>query len=169
MLSVTTPGAMSYASVEQNGIHFVTHTLRPYIVKLEDAYTRLLPEGVFLKFNVDGLLRGDSTTRAATYSSGLQAGYLSINDVRRLEDFSAVEGGDVFRVPLANVDLSAANLNETEAKVSMAQKLILSGFDPASVLSAMGLPPIDHTGVPSTQLQPLVTLDPADPSSAYKV
>jgi hypothetical protein len=99
----------------------------------------------------------------------LQAGYLSINDVRRLEDFSAVEGGDVFRVPLANVDLSAANLNETEAKVSMAQKLILSGFDPASVLSAMGLPPIDHTGVPSTQLQPLVTLDPADPQSAYEV
>jgi len=51
----------------------------------------------------------------------------------------------------------------------MAQKLILSGFDPASVLSAMGLPSIDHTGVPSTQLQPLVTLDPADPQSAYEV
>lgn len=169
MLSVTTPGAMSYASVEQNGIHFVTHTLRPYIVKLEDAYTRLLPEGVFLKFNVDGLLRGDSAARAATYSSGLQAGYLSINDVRRLEDFAAVEGGDVFRVPLANVNVAAANLTETETKVAMAQKLVQSGFEPSAVLDAMGLPQITHTGVPSTQLQPLNTLDPADPSSAYKV
>ena len=86
-----------------------------------------------------------------------------------MEDFSAVEGGDVFRVPLANVNVAAANLTETETKVAMAQKLVQSGFEPSAVLDAMGLPQITHTGVPSTQLQPLNTLDPADPSSAYKV
>jgi HK97 family phage portal protein len=169
MLGVTTPGAMSYASVEANAIHFVQHTLRPYVTKLEDAYSRLLPEGVFLKFNMDGLLRGDSQTRAQVYSTALQAGYMSINDVRRLEDFSPVDGGDNYRVPLANVDVAAANLTETDRKVLMAQRLILSGFEPAGVMQAMGLPAIAHTGVPSTQLQPLTNIDPADPASAYPV
>jgi HK97 family phage portal protein len=169
MLGVTTPGAMSYASVEANAIHFVTHTLRPYVAKLEDAYSRLLPEGVFLRFNMEALLRGDSQTRAQVYSTALQAGYMSINDVRRLEDFSPVDGGDNYRVPLANVDVAAANLTETDRKVLMAQRLILSGFEPAGVLEAMGLPDIPHTGVPSTQLQPLSTIDPTDPASAYPV
>jgi len=169
LLGVTTPGAMSYASVEANAIHFVTHTLRPYIVKIEDAYSKILPEGVFLKFNVDGLLRGDSQARAQVYSSGLQAGWLSINDIHRLEDMTPVDGGDVYRVPLANVDLAAANLTELDRKTLMAQRLILTGFDPAAVLQALGLPAIAHTGVPSTQLQPLATLDPTDPQSAYEV
>jgi hypothetical protein len=169
MLGVTTPGAMSYASVEANAIHFVTHTLRVYVTKLEDAYSRLLPEGVFLKFNMDGLLRGDSQTRAQVYSTALQSGYMSINDVRRLEDFSPVDGGDNYRVPLANVDVAAANLTETDRKVLMAQRLILAGFEPAGVMQAMGLPDITHTGVPSTQLQPLSNIDPTDPASAYPV
>lgn len=169
MLGVTTPGAMSYASVEANQIHFVTHTLRPYIVKLEDAYSKLLPEGQFIKFNVDGLLRGDSQTRSNIYSQGIQAGWLSINDIHRLEDMAAVEGGDVYRVPLANVDLSAANLVETDKRVQMAQRLVQSGFEPAAVLQAMGLPPITHTGVPSTQLQAIAQIDPTNPEAVYEV
>jgi HK97 family phage portal protein len=169
MLGVTTPGAMSYASVEANQIHFVTHTLRPYIVKLEDAYSKLLPEGQFIKFNVDGLLRGDSQTRSNIYSQGIQAGWLSINDIHRLEDMTAVEGGDVYRVPLANVDLSAANLVETDKRVQMAQRLVQSGFEPAAVLQAMGLPPITHTGVPSTQLQAIAQIDPTNPEAVYEV
>ena len=169
MLGVTTPGAMSYASVEANQIHFTTHTLRPYIVKIEDAYSKLLPEGVFIKFTVDGLLRGDSQTRAAVYSTALQSGYMSINDVRRLEDFTPVDGGDVYRVPLANVDLAAANLTETDRKVLMAQRLISSGFEPSSVLASLGLPEIAHTGVPSVMLQGIAQIDPENPSAAYEV
>lgn len=169
MLGVTTPGAMSYASVESNQIHFTTHTLRPYIVKIEDAYSKLLPDGVFIKFTVDALLRGDSQTRAAVYSTALQSGYMSINDVRRLEDFTPVDGGDVYRVPLANVDLAAANLTETQTRVEIAQKLVQSGFDPAAVLQAAGLAPIDHTGLPSTQLQQIAQIAPDDPASAYEV
>lgn len=169
MLGVTTPGAMSYASVESNQIHFTTHTLRPYIVKIEDAYSKLLPEGVFIKFTVDALLRGDSQTRASVYSTALQAGYMSINDVRRLEDFTPVDGGDVYRVPLANVDLGAANLTEVQTRVEIAQRLIQSGFEPSAVLSAVGLDPITHTGVPSTQLQQIATIAPDDPASAYEV
>jgi len=169
MIGVTTPGAMSYASVEQNSINFVTHTLRPYIAKIEDAYSALLPDGAFIRFNVDGLLRGDFATRMNGYSIGSQAGFLSVNDIRRFEDLRPVTGGDVYRVPLANVDLGAASLVETDKRVTMAQKLINSGFDPAGVLSALGLPSITHTGVPTTQLQQIAQIDPENPEAVYDV
>lgn len=161
-------GSMSYASVEQNAIFFVQHTLRPYIVKLEDAYSRLLPNGVFIRFNVDGLLRGDFATRVAGYSSGLQSGWLRINDVRAYEELPPIEGGDIARVPLANVNISAADLVETDKRVAMAQKLIVVGFSPEEVLSALDLPSISHSGVPSTQLQPVSMIDPSDPGSVYE-
>jgi len=169
MIGVTTPGAQSYASVEQNSINFVTHTLRPYLAKIEDAYSDLLPDGAFIKFNVDGLLRGDFATRMNGYSIGSQAGFYSVNDIRRFEDLRPVDGGDVYRVPLANVDLGAASLVETDKRVGMASKLILAGFEPAGVLAALGLPKIIHTGLPSVQLQPISQIDPEDPESVYGV
>jgi hypothetical protein len=169
MLGVTTPGAMSYASVEQNGIQYVTHTLRPYIEKIEEGYSRLLEGRAFMKFNVDGLLRGDQASRYSAFSTGIQSGFLSINDIHRLEDMSPVEGGDSYRVPLANVDLSAANLAEIDRKVLMAQRLITTGFDPADVLAKLGLPAMMHTGVPSVMLQGISNIDPEDPSSVYEV
>jgi hypothetical protein len=169
MLGVTTPGAMSYASVEQNGIQYVTHTLRPYIEKIEEGYSRLLDGRAFMKFNVDGLLRGDQASRYAAFSTGLQSGFLSINDIHRLEDMPPVEGGSSYRVPLANVDLSAANLAEIDRKVLMAQRLITTGFDPGDVLEKLGLPAMAHTGVPSVMLQGISNIAPDDPASAYEV
>jgi HK97 family phage portal protein len=168
MIQVAKPGAMSYASVEQNAIQFVTYTLRPYIEKIESAYSRLLPAGAFLKFNVDGLLRGDIQTRYSAFSTGLQSGFLSINDVRRLEDVRPAEGGDVYRVPLANVDLPAANLVELSKRAEIAQRLVLSGYSPSAVLAAVGLPPIEHTGLPSVQLQNIAQIDPIAPLDVYE-
>lgn len=147
------PGTQSYASVEQNQIQFVTHTLRPYIEKLEGAYSRLLPNQAFMKFNVDGLLRGDFNSRVTAYASALQVGWLNINDVRRFEDLSPVDGGDQYRVPLATVNVSAANLTEDQTKVEMAAKLIQAGFDPAATMSALDLPAIQHDGGVPTTLQ----------------
>ena len=169
MIGITTAGAMSYASVEQNNINFVVHTLRPYISKLEDAYSTLLPTDAFMKFNVDGLLRGDYTTRIQGYSIGLQSGFYSVNDVRRFEDLRPVDNGDVNRVPLANINLASSDVVEQDKKVAMATRLIAVGFDPASVLLALDLPPMDHTGVPPPALQSVVSLDPTDPTSVYEV
>jgi HK97 family phage portal protein len=169
MIGITTAGAMSYASVEQNNINFVVHTLRPYISKLEDAYSTLLPNEAFMKFNVDGLLRGDYTTRIQGYSIGLQSGFYSVNDVRRFEDLRPVDNGDSNRVPLANINLSSSDVVEQDKKVAMATRLVAVGFDPASVLLALGLPKMSHTGVPPAALQPVVGLDPLDPTSVYEV
>lgn len=169
MIGVIEPGASSYNSLEQNSINFVVHTLRPYIYKLEQAFTRLLPNGVFVKYNVDGLLRGDSAARSAFYASAIQNGYMSINDVRTLEDMRPADGGDTLRVPLHSVDLDAANVAELDKKTQIAQRLIQSGFDPADVMRQLGLPEIAHTGLPTVMLQPVSQIDPTDPLSAYEV
>lgn len=169
MIGITTSGAMSYASVEQNNINFVVHTLRPYIQKLEDAYSRLLPAESFLKFNVDGLLRGDYQTRISGYSVGLQAGFYSVNDIRRFEDLSPVENGDQHRVPLANIDLADTKVVTDDKRVAMAAKLVLAGYDPSEVLSALDLPPISHTGLPTVQLQNVAQINPENPLEIYEV
>jgi HK97 family phage portal protein len=167
MLQSTKPGAMSYASVEENSKQFVTYTLLPYIEKIESAYSRLLPTGVYLKFNIDGLLRANLTERYQAYSIGTQAGYLSINDIHRYEDMPPVDGGDVYRVPLANVNLEAAGIVEAEKRVNMITKLVNLGFDPAETLQVIGFTNIAHTGLPSVQLQAIASIDPEDPTAAY--
>lgn len=154
MIGLNTPGAMSYASVEHNAIQFVRYSLTPLIVAIEEAHNRLLPGDSFLRINMDGLLRGDSATQAAVFSTALQAGYMSVNDVRGLMDMRPVDGGDLPRVPLANISVGAASLIEEAQRVDMASKLVQSGYDPAQVLSALGLPAIGHTGLASNQLQP---------------
>jgi hypothetical protein len=169
MLQVAAPGVQSYASNEENAIQFATYTLRPYIAKLEAAYSRLLPGDAFMRWNLDGLLRGDLQSRYSAYSTALQSGFMSINDVRRIEDFRPVGGGDAYRVPLANVNVEAANITEQEKRVAMLSRLVQLGFDPSESLQVVGLPSIEHTGLPTVQLQNPAVLDPIDPESVYPV
>jgi HK97 family phage portal protein len=154
MIGLNTPGAMSYASVEHNAIQFTRYSLTPLIAAIEEAHNRLLPGEVFLRVNMDGLLRGDSATQAQVFSTALQAGYMSVNEARGLMDMRPVEGGDAPRVPLANIAVGSAGIVEERERVEMASKLVQSGYDPAAVLAALGLPPMAHTGLASNQLQP---------------
>jgi HK97 family phage portal protein len=167
LLQVATPGAMSYASVEQNAIQFAQYTLRPIISKFETALSTLLPGPAFVKFNLDAILRGDIQTRFAAYSTGQLAGFLSVNDIHRLEDMPPADGGDEYRVPLANVNLAAANIVETDRKTQMLTRLIMAGFDPAEALKALDMPAIAHTGIPVTSLQSVASINPIDPGSVY--
>jgi len=170
------PGTNTYSSVEMNNIAFVTHCLRPIVQKLESAFSPLMArtqggENAFIKFNLDGLLRADINSRMSAYSTGLNAGFLTVNDVRRLEDLRPINdpSADTSRVPLANVNVDAADLVATDKRVTMVSKLVLAGFDPAEALAALGLPAMAHTGVPSVQLQALQNLAPEDPQGAYEV
>jgi hypothetical protein len=140
------PDTASYASVEQNNLQFISHTLRPILEKLEWAYSRILPNGAFIKFNFSALLRGDLQSRYQAYSIATQAGFKSINEIKKLEDEPLVEGGDVFRVPLANISIGAADLSETQIRVKMAETLVNAGYDPEAVLMELGLPEIPFVG-----------------------
>jgi HK97 family phage portal protein len=170
------PGTTTYASVEQNNIQFITHTLRPIVQKLEDAFSPLMTrypggETAFIKWNLDGLARADIQARTSAYSTMIQSGVMSINDVRRLEDMSDIDdpAASNVRVPLANINIEGADLVAEEKRVKMAQILVLSGYDPAEALVAVGLGPIAHTGLASTQLQPVAQIDPVNPAGVYEV
>ena len=174
------PGTNTYSSVEQNMLAFSTHTIRPYITLLEDAMSTLMsryPGGAeaFLKFNMGALVRGDIQSRYSAYSTGLQSGFLAINDIRRLEDLSPQEGAaaEAVRVPLANVNLSESGVKAQREKVAMVRDLVFAGFDPAKALEMVGLPPVEHTGLPSVQLQSVSQIAEAeeiglDPDAKYK-
>lgn len=98
----------TFSNIEQQSIEFVVHTLRPWLVRWEQrlALALLTPKerasGLFIEFNVDGLLRGDIQSRYAAYAVGRQWGWLSPNDVRALENMNPREdkGGEAYHEPL---------------------------------------------------------------------
>lgn len=170
------PGTNSYASVEQSNLAWVTHCLRPIVQKLEGALSPLLAfesggQFAFLRFNLDGLLRADIQSRSSAYSTGTNAGYLTINDVRRLEDLPSIDdaAADMVRVPLANINVDAADLIAIEKRVKMAEQMVRAGFDPSETLAALGLPAVTHSGVPSVMLQAVGQINPDDPGGVYTV
>lgn len=102
------------SSIEGMNLSFLTHTLRPVLVNIEQEIGRCLlaaEEELFAEFTVEGLLRADSAGRAAYYTSALQNGWMSRNDVRRLENMPPVEGGDLHTVQLNLTPLEALGKN----------------------------------------------------------
>ncbi|AGU83697.1 phage portal protein [Streptococcus anginosus] len=96
----------SFSNIEQQSLEFVKYTLDPWVVRFEQALKKslLLPEEKkthFIKFNVDGLLRGDYQSRMNGYAIGRQNGWLSTNDIRKLEELNPIppeEGGDLYLI-----------------------------------------------------------------------
>ncbi|WP_410050749.1 phage portal protein [Anaerococcus hydrogenalis] len=96
----------SFSNIEQQSLEFVKYTLDPWIVRWEQSLERALltkkeKESYFIKFNLDGLLRGDYESRMNGYAVGRQNGWMSANDIRELENLdriSAEEGGDLYLV-----------------------------------------------------------------------
>ena len=99
----------NYNTIEQLLIQFVVFGLLPWVKRHEQAMMRdfLLPQDrrkYFIEFNLSGLLRGDQKSRYEAYAIGRQWGWLSVNDIRRLENMPPVPGGDVYLQPLNMVD-----------------------------------------------------------------
>jgi HK97 family phage portal protein len=99
------------SGLEQQMIGFLTFALRPYLVRIEQAVSRSLIEPArraTLKpeFTVEGLLRTDSTSRAAFYASMTRNGHMTRNEVRRLENMPPLPGGDELTVQAQDVLLA---------------------------------------------------------------
>jgi HK97 family phage portal protein len=83
------------AGIEQQTIAFVTYTLRPWLTRVEQRVSAVLQPGtVYARYNLAGLVRGDLTTRYQSYALGRQWGWLSVDDIRRLEEMPPLPGGD---------------------------------------------------------------------------
>ena len=94
----------TFSNIEQQSLEFVKYTLDPWLVRWEQSLQKsLLSDSekgrYFVKFNVEGLLRGDYASRMQGYATARQNGWMSANDIRELEDLNAIpadEGGDLY-------------------------------------------------------------------------
>lgn len=93
----------TFSNIEQQALEFVTDTLMPWLVAWEQAIHRDLIIGkdvFFAEHNVGGLLRGDLKSRYEAYAIGRNWGWLSVDDIRRLENMNPIPNGDVYLQPL---------------------------------------------------------------------
>lgn len=102
-LGVNEPGAMSYASVEMQSVELVVYTLMPWLRRWEQAIGRDLivdKRRLFAEFLTAALLKGTTAERFAAYAVAIQWGWLSRNDVRRLENLDEMPGLAAYLTPL---------------------------------------------------------------------
>jgi HK97 family phage portal protein len=92
----------AFSNIEQQALEFVTDTLMPWIVMWEQAIKRdlLTDPRLYAHHNVAGLLRGDLKSRYESYAQARNWGWLSVNDIRRLENLNPVDNGDIYLEPL---------------------------------------------------------------------
>jgi HK97 family phage portal protein len=96
----------TFSNIEHQSLDFVIHSLRPWLVRWEQAINRdLLAPGVeretyFAEFLIDALLRGDFKTRMEGYAQAIQNGIFSPNECRIMENRNPRKDGDAYLQPL---------------------------------------------------------------------
>lgn len=96
----------TFSNIEHMSLEFVKFSLNPWVIRWEQGLNKaLMTENergkFFVKFNVDGLMRGDYQSRMQGYSIGRQNGWLSTNDIREMEDLNPIseaDGGNFYLV-----------------------------------------------------------------------
>lgn len=130
----------SFSNIEQQSLEFVKYTLDPWVIRWEQSIQRTLftpteKRQYFVKFNVEGLLRGDYASRMSGYATARQNGWMSANDIRELENMDRIppeEGGDLYLIngnmlPMANAG-AFVNTN-TEKEETDEEVLEMEGSD----------------------------------------
>lgn len=105
----------TYSNIGEESRALVQRCLAPMAKRIEQAMNSALlsPEArktLFIEHDLDGLLRGDLLSRYNAYRVGREGGWLSTNEIRALENLSAIDGGDDYVQPL-NMGLIGANDN----------------------------------------------------------
>jgi len=92
-------------NIEHQSLEFVMYTMLPWFKRWEENINMqlLTPQerraGYYVEFKIDALLRGDAKSRAEAYAAGRQWGWLSVNDIRKLENMSPISNGDIYLQP----------------------------------------------------------------------
>ena len=105
----------TFSNIEHQSISFAVHTIRPWLVRIEQAMNRALfadsEKGRFyVQFNLDGLMRGDYKSRMEGYAIARQNGWMSANDIRELENLNPLSDEDGGNVYLVNGNMIPVNV-----------------------------------------------------------
>ena len=119
----------TFSNIEHQSISFAVHTIRPWLVRIEQSMNKaLIPETergkYFIKFNMDGLMRGDYKSRMEGYAIARQNGWMNANDIRGLENLNPIseeDGGNKYlvngnMVPIAQAGQQMSNQTNTTGK-----------------------------------------------------
>ena len=95
----------TFSNIEQQNIFFGSYSLRPICKRIEKQLESKLflsseVEKYHVKFDLNGLMRGDATARASFYEKGINAGWMTPNEARELEGMRRLPGLDEPRIPL---------------------------------------------------------------------
>jgi len=115
----------TFSNIEHQSISFIDNTIIPWVSRLEQSMQKALfsyddKKKYFVKFNLNGRLRGDAASRASFYQTMRQNGIMSANDIRELEEMNLIPeelGGNKYMVNAAMMDMSVVpNLKESTTK-----------------------------------------------------
>lgn len=109
LLAGTGGDSMTYQNVESAGINFVRYTLLPWMRRLEDAISEMLPVNQRVRFNADEFMRADLTTRVRAQQVQIASGTLTPNEARALENREPYDGGDEFVMALPGAPMASPN------------------------------------------------------------
>ena len=92
-------------NIEHQSLEFIMYTMLPWFKRWEENINMqlLTPSqrraGYYMEFDLRGLLRGDQISRSRAYGVGRQWGWLSVNDIRKLENMPPIPNGDIYMEP----------------------------------------------------------------------
>ena len=110
-------------NIEEQALEFVMYTMLPIFKRFEECINAQLltpqqrVQGYYVQYKIDGLLRGDSASRVAMYTAGRQWGYLSSNDIRRLEDLPPIPNGNIYLSPANMQEAGSQNSSDVNNKM----------------------------------------------------
>lgn len=116
-------------NIETQSLEFVMYTMLPWFKRLEENLNLQLlgsddrKAGRYFEFKVDALLRGDSKTRSEAYAYGRQWGWLSVNDIRRMENLNPIPNGDRYLEPVNMVEAGSDPVQTEESRAKLAQQI----------------------------------------------
>ena len=116
----------TFSNIEHQSISFAVHTIRPWLVRIEQAMNRaLFPDNekgrFYVQFNLDGLMRGDYKSRMEGYAIARQNGWMSANEIRELENLNPLsdeDGGNVYLVNGNMIPINVCGLTQVVKAVT---------------------------------------------------
>jgi HK97 family phage portal protein len=119
----------TFSNIEHQSREFVVDTLTPWCVRIEqtirrDLFTAGEKRSYYAKFNLEGLMRGDTQSRYAAHASALVNGWKTPNEVRQLEDMNSVEGLDEFYKPMNLIGEKQSEAQQTNEPNALEQRQI---------------------------------------------
>ena len=103
--------SQTYQNIEQAGVQFVTYTLLPWLRRIEDALSALMPDAQVVRFDTSAFLRADTINRYRAHQLGIASGFVTPNEARNVEGLEPYVGGDEFVMALPGAPMAGPGID----------------------------------------------------------